>query len=60
MLSFSTLTAALIAAIWCLLDWLYAPKHGPDEPPVLPPRIPYVGHIIGLLQHGTRYFEITT
>ena len=54
-----TVTAALIAPICYLLDLLYAPKHLPNETPLLLPRIPYVGHIIGLLRHGTRYFETT-
>lgn len=50
---------ATSAAVWYLLDYVYIPKHLPNEPPMLPSRIPYIGHIMGLAQHGTRYFEIT-
>lgn len=46
-------------AIWYLLDYLYVPKQLPNEPPLLSHPIPYVGHIIGLLRHGTKYYELT-
>jgi hypothetical protein len=29
----------------------------PTEPPLLKPTVPYIGHIIGILQHSTAYFE---
>jgi hypothetical protein len=29
----------------------------PKEPPILKPRVPYIGHIIGLLQYHTAYFD---
>ncbi|KAE9365750.1 cytochrome P450 [Stipitochalara longipes BDJ] len=32
-------------------------KLDPQEPPVLKPRIPYIGHIIGLLQYHGAYFD---
>ncbi|KIX98788.1 uncharacterized protein Z520_05249 [Fonsecaea multimorphosa CBS 102226] len=32
--------------------------HSPGEPPIIKPRIPYIGHIIGIIRHGTKYFEI--
>ena len=28
------------------------------EPPLVHSRIPYVGHVIGMLIHGTKYFEV--
>lgn len=28
------------------------------EPPLIKSRIPYVGHILGMLKHGARYFDI--
>ena len=46
-------------AVCYLLDYFYAPKNAPNEPPVLSHPIPYVGHIIGLICHGLSYFETT-
>ena len=60
MLHFTTiliLTLTAVAGVWYLLDYLYAPKPLPNEPPSVSPSIPYIGHILGLLQHGTRYYE---
>lgn len=61
MLNFTTIILLIATAttIWYLLDYFYVPKHHPDEPPVVSHPIPYVGHIIGLLRHGTRYYEMT-
>jgi hypothetical protein len=28
------------------------------EPPDIPQTIPYIGHVLGMLQHGLRYFDI--
>lgn len=33
-------------------------QHDPREPPVVPTRIPYVGHIVGLIRHGAKYFQM--
>jgi cytochrome P450 len=35
-------------------------KPDPREPPVLQPRIPFIGHIIGLLQHGSDYYSMAS
>lgn len=43
---------------WYVLDYLYAPKLLVNEPPLVPQSFPYVGHILGLLRYGTRYYEI--
>jgi hypothetical protein len=53
------LTAATAIAFWYLLDYYCTPQHLPDEPLVVSSSIPYIGHIIGLIRHGTRYYEIT-
>lgn len=50
---------AAAIGLWYVLDYLYAPRHSPGEPPVLSSSVPYVGHIIGLLRHGTRYYQTT-
>lgn len=52
--------AAAAAAAWYALDYFWAPRLSPKEPPLLPHPIPYIGHILGLLRHGTRYYEMTS
>lgn len=51
--------AAAAAAAWFALDYFSAPRLFQKEPPLLPHTVPYVGHIFGLLRHGTRYYEMT-
>ena len=45
-------------AAWYILDYFYAPKRLSNEPPLFPQSVPYVGHILGLLRYGTRYYEM--
>lgn len=52
--------AAAAAAAWFALDYFSAPRLFQKEPPLLPHTVPYVGHILGLLRHGTRYYEMTS
>ena len=53
------LTLVVATAAWYLLNYVCVSKPGPNEPPVLSRPIPYFGHIIGLLRHGLRYYDIT-
>lgn len=48
----------LLVIVYVSLVSLFSPKYDPREPPVIPSLIPYVGHILGLLRYGQRYFEI--
>lgn len=32
--------------------------YDPREPPIIKPKIPYIGHILGIIRYGTKYFEI--
>ena len=32
--------------------------YDPMEPPVVPQKFPFVGHIFGLIRHRLRYFEL--
>ena len=60
--TFNLITLFSVAAallIWFVLDRRYAPKHSPREPPMVSSSIPYIGHILGLLQYGTRYYQKT-
>ncbi|KAL1610601.1 hypothetical protein SLS60_002271 [Paraconiothyrium brasiliense] len=49
--------AFLSAAL--LERWLRA-HPDPQAPPVLYPRVPFIGHIIGLLTEGANYYKITS
>lgn len=31
-------------------------SHDAKEPPLIPQTFPYVGHLFGMLQHGSRYY----
>ena len=49
----------LISAIWLAVHVLCTPSHDPREPPLVTSRVPFIGHILGLLRHGTRYYQMT-
>jgi hypothetical protein len=40
-----------------LLGWL-SPHVDPREPPILKPTIPFVGHLIGLIRHGSHFLRL--
>jgi hypothetical protein len=54
----TTLVAALgfAIAIGVLLSNLLRVKIDPREPPIIHPTVPLLGHIIGLLKEGPRFF----
>lgn len=41
-----------------LLDFILTPHMHPNEPPLLKPSIPLIGHLIGLILHQTDYHRI--
>ena len=46
--------ATAFYALWRRLT----PPHEDVEPPVLWPKMPLVGHVIGMFQHGTSYYSM--
>ena len=60
-LNFSLLLvlATFAAAAAYAVEYFCAPRLSPKEPPLLTHPIPYIGHVLGLLRHGTRYYEMT-
>lgn len=48
-----------IAAFLLLSEQFIAPKRQAQEPPLVPQRIPYLGHVAGLFLYGMKYFEFT-
>ncbi|KAL9605500.1 MAG: hypothetical protein Q9179_001306 [Wetmoreana sp. 5 TL-2023] len=51
-------TVTTIAAILTLASYFLGPKYDQREPPVIHQKIPYVGHLVGLIQYGLSYFEL--
>ncbi|KAK4157557.1 cytochrome P450 [Chaetomidium leptoderma] len=47
----------VVAAVFYLLSCFLTLPHDPKEPPLIRPQIPFIGHIIGLLRHGTKYYS---
>lgn len=52
------LLAAVLAVIF-VLDRLLTPQRFSNEPPVVSQLVPYIGHLLGLLRHGSKYYQIT-
>ena len=50
------LLGAALAAAFCLQNY-YIPKHASNEPLLISSSVPYIGHILGLLKYGTRYYQ---
>lgn len=44
------------AAVYLLANRYLISKHDPNEPPLLPPKIPIVGHVIGLIRQKVYYY----
>ena len=51
------LTFIGIFSVFYGIHFLVNPQHHPKEPPVVTSSIPLIGHIIGLIWHGTRYYQ---
>ncbi|MCJ1307076.1 hypothetical protein MMC25_000722 [Agyrium rufum] len=56
----SLLVLSFSLVSWFLLDYFCKPKQSPHEPPLVASRIPYVGHILGLLWHSLTYYQLTS
>lgn len=48
--------AVLLAALFMSVCRIATPRVHPQEPPLVKPRIPLVGHIVGLLTEKSQYF----
>lgn len=50
---------AIIGVVVVILSASYTMMHSQGrEPPSVPSKIPLVGHLMGLIQHGPRYFSM--
>jgi hypothetical protein len=57
-LSVLSLLVAAGAFLVVLLHRYASIDYDPREPPIIKPKVPYIGHILGIIIHGTKYFEI--
>jgi hypothetical protein len=48
--------AVLVVVYLLLYRWQLVKAH-PNEPPILPPRIPFLGHLLGMATQGGRYVK---
>ena len=59
MASFSPAALTGIATILAFIVlWQWTERRDPREPPYIRSRIPFIGHVIGMIQYGAKYFEI--
>ena len=50
-------TVVLTALVLRLANHFLGPKYDSREPPLVSQKVPYLGHLIGLIQHGLMYIE---
>jgi hypothetical protein len=55
-LSSACLAVAGLTAVLYLLGRYLSPQHGQQEPLLIPQRIPYIGHVVGLARKGVTYY----
>lgn len=41
------------------VDFFFSLQDAPNEPPRLRPKLPLIGHLVGLLQYGSVYYSMT-
>jgi len=54
----SRLVMLMVFASLFLINKLMTPSLDPQEPPLRKPTIPWIGHIIGLMQNSAEYLTI--
>ena len=52
-------TTLIALAILALLSHVLTTSHDAREPPSLKPRIPFVGHLLSMIRHRTKFLQIT-
>lgn len=52
----SILIAGVLIVGFCCIVHFFTPKLDPREPPLISPKIPLIGHVIGILRHGLPYY----
>ncbi|KAF7314483.1 Cytochrome P450 [Mycena kentingensis (nom. inval.)] len=49
--------AGLLLTVYALLYHWQTVKAHPDEPPIIAPPLPFIGHLLGMVLHGGRYIK---
>lgn len=49
-------TLAVVVGLFFVLEYFFAVKQAPKEPPLAKSSIPYIGHTVGLLRHKMQYY----
>ncbi|KAK8093354.1 cytochrome P450 oxidoreductase [Apiospora hydei] len=60
MIAYLLSALAITWASLVALDRFLSIPHQLNEPPRILPKVPFIGHIIGMIQHGSNYYEILT
>lgn len=57
-LSLTALQILLAAfCVYFILNHFFGFQYDSKEPPLVPQKIPYVGHLIGIVRYGPRYYS---
>ena len=54
---YALLTAGILLVALVLSQVVFSRSRDPREPPMLPAKIPYIGHLLGLIIHQAEYFQ---
>jgi len=54
---YTPLIVIAVVGVLLIIQQRLAIQLDPQEPPILKPRSPYIGHIIGLIQYNGAYFD---
>ncbi|OCT48058.1 putative cytochrome P450 [Cladophialophora carrionii] len=52
-----SLLVAAVTVVAVIIHRFLAIDYDPREPPIIKPGIPYIGHILGIIRHGAKYFD---
>lgn len=48
----------ILLVIFAVLRSLVRVQYDPHEPPLIHPKIPFFGHVIGMFRYGASYFDL--
>lgn len=49
---------ALITILYATVQYFATRKIDPREPPIVSSTLPYLGHVLGTLQNGNKYYKM--